>query len=231
MNQKTAWKLGHAIREMSDDRQGIAGRLSGVVEVDEAFVGGKPMFRRGVKNKRGRGTGKPIALVAAARNGQARAVLIPNARGCTMKPIMEDWIDAGSVIVTDKNPSYSKIGKSFANHLTVQHNKRQYAIRKTGAHINTVEAVNALVQRALIGVYHRLGRKHLQRYLDEIIWRWNHRIPEAKVRTPKSASGNQSAETTIVWKPIPVVDQMRGLLSAAVGREMRRTSSWGLRWL
>lgn len=81
VNQKTAWKLGHAIRELMDDRHGVAGRLSGVVEVDEAFIGGKPKFRHGVKNKRGRGTGKPIALVAAARNGQARAVLIPNAQG------------------------------------------------------------------------------------------------------------------------------------------------------
>lgn len=207
VNQKTAWKLGHAIREMMDDRQGIAGRLSGVVEVDEAFVGGKPKFRHGVKNKRGRGTGKPIALVAAARNGQARAVLI-----------------------TDKNPSYGKIGASFASHHTIQHNKRQYANTKTGAHINTVEAVNAIVQRALIGVYHRLGRKHLQRYLDEIIWRWNHRTPESKARKRKSSSGLTSTKTTTVWKPIPVVDQMRGLLCGAVGRQLRRTPSWGLRW-
>jgi transposase-like protein len=199
INQKTAWKLGQAIREMMDDRQDIAGRLSGVVEVDEVFVGGKPKFRPGVKNKRGRGTGKPIALVAAARNGQARAILIPNAQGRTMKPIMEGWIDPGSMLITDKNSSYTKIGASFANHLTVQHNKREHANRKTGAHINTVEAVNSVVQRALIGVYHRLGRKHLQRYLDEIIWRWNHRMPETKVRKRKSSSGLQSAETTTVW--------------------------------
>lgn len=230
VNQKTAWKLGHAIREMMDDRQVIAGRLSGVVEVDEAFVGGKPKFRHGVKNKRGRGTGKPIALVAAARNGQARALLIPNAKGTTMKPIMESWIDPSSMLITDKNSSYRKIGASFANHLTVQHNKRQYANRKTGAHINTVEAVNSVVQRALIGVYHRLGRKHLQRYLDEIIWRWNHRIPETKVRKRKSSGGPSSTKTTTVWRPIPVVDQMRGLLCDAVGRQMRRTPAWGLRW-
>ncbi len=134
------------------------------------------------------------------------------------------------MLVTDKNPSYRKIGASFANHHTVQHNKRQYANGKTGAHINTVEAVNAVVQRALIGVYHCLGRKHLQRYLDEIIWRWNHRVPEAKVRKRKSASGLPSTEATIVWKPIPVVDQMRGLLCEAVGRQLRRTPSWGLQW-
>jgi len=230
VNQKTAWKLGHAIRELMDDRHGVAGRLSGVVEVDEAFIGGKPKFRHGVKNKRARGTGKPIALVAAARNGQARAVLIPNAQGCTMKPIMESWIDPNSVLITDKNSSYRKIGASFASHFTVQHNKREYANRKTSAHINTVEAVNAVVQRALIGVYHRLGQKHLQRYLNEILWRWNHRVPETKVRKRKSCSGSRSSKTTAVWKPIPVVDQMRGLLCDAVGREMRRTPAWGLRW-
>jgi len=79
-------------------------------------------------------------------------------------------------------------------------------------------------------VYHRLGRKHLQRYLDEIIWRWNHRVPATKVRKRRSSSGRVLSKTTIVWKPIPVVDQMRGLLCTAVGREMRRTPEWGLRW-
>ncbi len=64
---------------MMNYRQGIAGRLSGVVEVDKAVVGGKPKFRHCDKNKHGRVTGKPIALVAAARNGQVRAGLIPNA--------------------------------------------------------------------------------------------------------------------------------------------------------
>lgn len=147
-----------------------------------------------------------------------------------MKPIIEGWIDPTSALVTDKNPSYGKIGASFASHHTIQHSKRQYANTKTGAHINTVEAVNAVVQRALIGVYHRLGRKHLQRYLDEMIWRWNHRTPESKVRKRKSSSGISTAETTTVWKPIPVTDQMRGLLCGAVGRQMRRTPSWGLRW-
>ncbi|SDW24831.1 IS1595 family transposase [Allgaiera indica] len=230
VNQKTAWKLGHAIRELMDDREGIAGRLSGIVDVDEAFVGGKPKFEHGVKNKRGRGTGKPIVLVAAARNGQARAFLVPNAQGRTMGPVIKDWIDPDSVMITDKNSPNKKIGAAFAGHMTVQRNKHEYADRRTGAHINTAEAVNAVVQRALIGVYPRLVRQHLHRYLDEILRRWNHRKPTMKVRTRKSASGHASAETTTVWKPIPVVDQMRGLLRCAVGRGMRRTPVWGLRW-
>lgn len=71
VNQETAWKLGYAILKMMDDRQGIAGRLSGLVEVDGAFVGRKPKFRHGVKKKRGRGTGKLIDLDAMSELKEA----------------------------------------------------------------------------------------------------------------------------------------------------------------
>jgi hypothetical protein len=133
VNQKTAWTLGHAVTELMDDREGIARRLDGVVEVDEAFVGGAPRFRKGFKHKRGRSTKKPIVLVAADRSGQANATIVPNAQGA-----------------------------------------KQSSRPSRGVHINTIEAVNFQIQRALIRLNHRLGRKHLQEFLDEIIWRWNH---------------------------------------------------------
>ena len=46
VNQKTAWKLGHAIRELMDDRDGVSVKLAGVVEIDEAYIGGKPKFKK-----------------------------------------------------------------------------------------------------------------------------------------------------------------------------------------
>ena len=229
VNQKTAWKLGHAIRELMDDRAAVSARLNGVVEVDEAYVGGARKFKKGVKNKRGRGTGKPMVLVAADRTGQAKATLIPNVQGATLGPIMKEWIDPSSALMTDSNTAFRKIGRNFVSHHTVNHGKRQYSRTSKGAHINTVEAVNSQVQRALIGVYHRLGRQPLQRYLDEILWRWNHRQQEVKIRNRKTASGTKAIATT-VWKLIPVVEQMRGLLCCAVGRQVRRTPQWGLRW-
>lgn len=229
VNQKTAWKMGHAIRELMDDREAVSARMNGVVEVDEAYVGGAPKFKKGVKNKRGRGTGKPMVLVAADRNGQAKATLIPNARGATLAPIMKKWIEPSSALMTDSNSAYRQIGQSFAAHHTVNHGKRQYSRPSKGAHINTVEAVNSQVQRALIGVYHRLDRQHLQRYLGEILWRWNHRQQEFKIRNRKTSSEKKTIATT-VWKPIPVIEQMRGLLDFAVGRQVRRTPKWGLSW-
>jgi transposase-like protein len=94
ITQKTAWKMGHAIREMMDERgKRSSERLTGIVEVDETFVGGKPKYRKGVKNKRGKGTKKPQILVAVQRDGEARATRIENARAKTIHPVVKDWVD------------------------------------------------------------------------------------------------------------------------------------------
>ena len=58
VTQPTAWKMGHAIRKMMDPNQSEAGLLTGVVELDEMYVGGSPRPQAGVKHKRGKGTSK-----------------------------------------------------------------------------------------------------------------------------------------------------------------------------
>ena len=196
VNQKTAWKMGHAIRTLMEDREGFSARLDGVVEVDEAFVGGAPKFKRGVKRKRGRGTPKPIVLVAASRDGQARAAIVPNGRGATLGPVMKGWIEPSAILMTDGNRAYNKPARSFAAHHKVNHGEKQFAIPGQGIHINTAEAVSSQVQRALVGVYHRLDQLHLQRYLDEIVWRWNHRQSSRKIRSRRSRSGNVYTQMT-----------------------------------
>lgn len=132
--------------------------MAGVVEVDEAYVGVAPKFKKGVKNKCGRGTGKPMVLVVADRTGQAMATLIPNAQGATLGPTMKERVDPSAAHMTDSNTAYRKIGRTFAPRHAVSHSKRQYSRSSKGAHINTVEAVNSHVQRAPIGVFHRLGQ-------------------------------------------------------------------------
>ena len=82
-----------------------------------------------------------MVLVAADRNGQAKAALIPNAQGVTRGPIMKEWLDPSSALMTDDNASYRKIVRSCASDHTINHGKRQYSRPSKGAHINTVEAV------------------------------------------------------------------------------------------
>ena len=109
----------------------------------------------------------------------------------------------------------------------VIHSRKEYANPETGAHVNTAEALISQVQRAIIGVYHCLEAKHLQRYLNEVVWRWNHRQPGGARSVLKINSKRTQArvKTTTIWKPIPVLDQLRLLLQGAVGKQMRR-----LRW-
>lgn len=162
VNQKTAWKLGHAVRELMDDRNGELLPLEGAVEVDEGFVGGAPKSLSGAGAPRGRGTKKPLVLVSASRNGQARAKVVPNGQGATLAEALADWVaPSRTTLMTDGNPVYIKIGQTMAGHHSVIHSARKYADPETGAHVNTAEAVISQVQRALVGVYHNLGRKHL----------------------------------------------------------------------
>ena len=230
VSQPTAWKMGNAIRTLMGNRKDLFSQLGGVVEVDEAYVGGQPKFKRGVKRKRGRGTPKPMALVAASRRGQARAAVVPNGRGATFAPLMNAWIEPDAVLMTDGNRAYNKPARSFEKHLEVNRGKKRFAVPGRGVHINTAETVSSQVQRVLVGVCHRLDRPHLQRYLDEILWRWNHRERVRKVRSRRSRSGAAYSRTTTVWKPLQVVSPMRSLLGCAVGRQMRRTPEWGLEW-
>lgn len=223
ITQKSAWKLGHAIREMMDARGETGRKLAGIVEVDEAFVGGAPKFKKGKKNKRGRGTSKPEVLVAVSREGGARATVMRSTAGAPVRKVLEHWIEPASTLMTDGNSIYTAIGQGFADHQTVNHSRKNYADKATGAHINTAEALISQVQRALVGVYHRLPPQHLQRYLNEIAWRWNKR--ESTMRL--NAGTGQSH---MIWRAIPVLDQMRALFRNAPGREMRRSGNFGITW-
>lgn len=218
VTQKTAWKMGHAIREMMD-RDGFRGpELSGVVEVDEVYVGGAPKYRPGKKkNTPGRGTSKPQVLVAVARNGDARVRIIPDGTHQTIGPIMRRWIAPSSTLMTDGNSTYKQIGQAYADHHRIIH-KQGFADPKTKAHINTAEAFNDAIKRAMVGVWHQVERHHLQGYLDEVAWRWNRRH-NAGVR-------NRSGH--MIWKALPMVELMGDLLKNAPGRQLRRSTEFGL---
>ncbi len=224
--QKCAWKLGHAIREMMREDYGSNALLSGIVEVDETSVGGAPKFKKGKKNKRGKGTKTTPVMVAVARGGEARAAVLPGITSSDFEPLIRGWVAPDATMMTDGSSCYNFIASAFPVHHRVIHSKKQFAIPATGAHVNTAEAFGAFIERARVGVYHRITGYHTQRYLDELAWRWNRREPVEEIRTDKY--GRTSPH--IRWKPLPVVQMMRFLLKNAPGKEMRRSENYGLRW-
>ncbi|HEX8913039.1 MAG TPA: IS1595 family transposase [Humisphaera sp.] len=172
---KTAWFMAHRIREaMRTDA--VAGELSGEVQTDETYVGGKPRKGHGQpRPKRGRGTDKACVLVMVETDGKARSHPIDRLTSDSLKGAMKEVIAPDAAIVTDELPAYPRAAADFTGgHYTVNHRSDQY-VRPDGRHTNTAESFFALIKRGHYGVFHQLSKKHLHRYCDEFSFRWNGR--------------------------------------------------------
>jgi len=121
-------------------------------------------------------------------------------------------------LMTDQHHSFRRIASDYASHSTVNHLRKQYVDGDT--HTNTAESFGALLERAKLGVFHYMSREHLSRYLNEIGFRWDHRIPAVKI----TKNGNKKK----YMKPKPFMVRLRSLLSRCVGRQVRRTKNIGI---
>ena len=217
VSQPTAWKLGHAIREMMAPH----GQLNGVVELDEKYVGGKPRRKTGARHKRGRGTTKQQILIAVERHGSVRSVPVKNDRITSFAPAVTSLVNRKASLMTDEHPSYYSIGSWYQNHSTVNHSQGQYA--NGDVHNNTAESFGALLERAKFGVFHYLSKAHLHRYLHEIGFRWNHREPKEHV--------TKTGKKKIVMVPLSVIEMLASLVAGCTGKQLRRTENRGIRSL
>ena len=121
VTQKTAWKLGHAVREMMDPGTESQPVLGGIVELDEKYIGGKPRHKVGVRYKRGKGTRKQCILVAVERKGQVRSVPISSDKTSELFPWIDQFVQKDAHLMTDENHAYRKIGQQYASHSWVKH--------------------------------------------------------------------------------------------------------------
>ncbi|MEX2246452.1 MAG: IS1595 family transposase [Dehalococcoidia bacterium] len=167
VSYKTAWHLTHRIRSAMKDEG--APLLSGIVEVDEAYVGGK---RKGV----GQGSKKHRTMVlgAIARGGDVRFKVEKRNDRKTLHGFINSVVaDDAEAIFTDDWHPYKGIADENTRHEIVNHTEKEWV--RGQVHTNTVEGVWSLLKRSLIGSYHQLSAKHLPAYLDELSWRFNNR--------------------------------------------------------
>jgi transposase-like protein len=152
------------------------GKLTGTVEVDEVYLGGRPRYP-GV-SKRGRGTNKTPVVGMVQRGGDVRFQMMERLTADRMAEFIAENADHTCRIITDDFPAYKRLelGQYFeGGHETVTHSEKEYVRAGTDIHSNSIEGVFSLVQRGLMGTFHSVSRKHLPNYLNEFQFRWNTR--------------------------------------------------------
>ena len=171
VSYKTAWFLCHRIREAM--REDNPAWLSGTVELDETFVGG--VARGNPKGDAKNWDNKTVVLAAVERGGKTRLRAVKDRKGKTLKDFVDDVVrDDAKAIYTDANPAYNEaVGDADHKHRTVTHRNNEWVHGKI--HTNTVEGVFSLLDRAIMGSYHKVSKKHLPAYLNEVEWRYNNR--------------------------------------------------------
>jgi transposase-like protein len=165
ISYKTAWFLCHRIREaMKSD---TSEKLKGVIEADETFVGGRYDKRRKRASYE-----KPCVVGVLQRGGDVRAGKIPSRGARAIGAYIKESVEPGSQLMTDEYAGYQKVGRAY-DHQTVQHSKLEYAAGLV--HTNSIENFWSLFKRGVVGSFHKVSEKHLDRYLDEFTYRFNGR--------------------------------------------------------
>lgn len=178
---KTAWYLCHRIREaVRDADTEPLGQGGGVVECDETYVGGNPKMmhasrRAKLKREGSNYSNKTMVLGAIERGGKVRMQV---GRSPATKEEIHTFIRARlaedtRLICTDEHKAYIGLDDANTIHATVNHSAKEYV--RGLVHTNTLENAWSLFKRSVIGSYHQISVKHLDRYLDEFEFRFNNR--------------------------------------------------------
>lgn len=186
VSYKSALFLMHRIRLAMRIDPTTPRKLSGTVEADETFVGGKPRYRgtqRGPrKAKFGHASVKPPVFAVVERGGEVRAAVITSVTKDNLAANLRRFVDLRSRLITDEERGYMAIGPEFeGGHDTVKHSSYEYV--RGDVHTNTIEGFFSLIKRGIYGTYHAVSRKHLHRYVDEFAFRYNTRWLDDGERT------------------------------------------------
>lgn len=192
ITQKTAWFLGHRLREAYAERQTEAFR--GPVEIDETYLGGRRDRMHASKRAKltGRG-GVGKTVVAAIRDRKTRKIaasVVPDARRGTLTAFMRHHVRYGAETYTDSDSAYARL----PNHKTVNHSRGEYV--RGPVHVNGCESFFAMLKRAHKGTFHSLSEEQMPRYIAEFSGRHNVR----------------DADT---------IDQLRALVRGMEGKRLR----------
>jgi transposase-like protein len=199
---KTAWFMAHRIREaMIETPTGPMGGSGKSVQADETYIGKKkvqPTTRTDGKPfmyGKPKGMGTKNAVVSLLSEGKTRSFHVDRADADTVRNILVTNASRDSQLVTDESRLYTKVGKEYADHQTVNHGKNEY-VRFDGLTTNHIENFFSIFKRGMIGTYQHCSEKHLGRYLSEFDFRYNSRDVDDFTRAVQAMKGAEGKRIT-----------------------------------
>ena len=174
ITQKSAWFMLQRIRKCFGIEN--ENELDNEVEADETYIGGKNKNRHSykkVENSQGRSSKDKTPVVGMVeREGKLNAKAVENVKHETLSREIINNVKESAKLYTDEWLGYKGLERIY-DHSFVKHNQSQYVVGRI--HTNTIEGFWSLLKRGIVGIYHFTSKKHLQKYVDEFVFRYNTR--------------------------------------------------------
>lgn len=188
VTQKSAWYMLHRLRLAFGEVGGLP-RMGGIVQVDETYVGGRNGNRHWEKRKpktQGRsGEDKTAVVGVMGMRGNVRARVVEDTSSLNLLPMIAQNVSEGAVVVTDEWKGYNGV-ENFNHHVRINHRSGEFTRGVFG--LNRIEGFWGLMKWTLEGSYRSVSPWHLQKYVDEVAYRYNTRTFTERERMEHSLS-------------------------------------------
>ena len=173
--QKTAWFMLQRIRACFGIEN--SNELEGVVECDETFIGGKNKNRhkdKKVPHSQGRSFKDKVPVMGMLqRDGKMNAFVVNDTKRKSIQPLIYKYVNTATRLITDEWWAYTGLDKDY-DHRIIDHSKKEYvSLQDNTIHTNNIEGSWNILKRSVSGMYNHVSKKHLQKYVDEFVYRFN----------------------------------------------------------